>query len=213
MGAVERHLQVSFGSDYIRSLAYNNRFSDGPLRGPSLNRSVCARQGTARARGKSSCQGLAEPKARSRARASTVRWGLEEAPSKHAGRRTGTGDEVWHTRDERARDREVLHPQGGAVSIRRLRVERSVSYPGRSAGCPGPRGLRAERFALTDQQKSAEGIVGSTPATLVRHPTAERRGNGEAAPQRGRAEGPNGAPRGAERRGGVATCRAGARQP
>jgi hypothetical protein len=23
MGAVERHLQVSFGSDYIRSLAYN----------------------------------------------------------------------------------------------------------------------------------------------------------------------------------------------
>jgi hypothetical protein len=41
-----------------------------------------------------------------------VRWGLEEAPSKRAGRRTGTGYEVWHTRDERARDREVLHPQG-----------------------------------------------------------------------------------------------------
>jgi hypothetical protein len=41
-----------------------------------------------------------------------VRWGPEEAPSKHAGRRTGTGYEVWHTRDERARDREVLHPQG-----------------------------------------------------------------------------------------------------
>jgi hypothetical protein len=74
--------------------------------------SVCARHGTERARCKSSCQVFAEPKARSRARASTVRWGPEEAPSKHAGRRTGTGYEVWHTRDERARDREVLHPQG-----------------------------------------------------------------------------------------------------
>jgi hypothetical protein len=41
-----------------------------------------------------------------------VRWGLEEAQSKRAGRRTGTGYEVWCTRDERARDREVLHPQG-----------------------------------------------------------------------------------------------------
>jgi hypothetical protein len=44
-----------------------------------------------------------------------VRWGLEEAQSKRAGRRTGTGYEVWYTRDERARDREVLHPQGGVL--------------------------------------------------------------------------------------------------
>jgi len=44
-----------------------------------------------------------------------VRWGLEEAQSKSAGRRTGTGSEVWYTRDERARDREVLHPQGGVL--------------------------------------------------------------------------------------------------
>jgi hypothetical protein len=42
----------------------------------------------------------------------TARWGLEEAPSTRAGRRTGTGYEVWCTRDERARDREGLHPQG-----------------------------------------------------------------------------------------------------
>jgi hypothetical protein len=41
-----------------------------------------------------------------------ARWRLEEAPSTRAGRRTGTGEEVWCTRDERARDREVLHPQG-----------------------------------------------------------------------------------------------------
>ncbi len=73
---------------------------------------VCARHGTERARCKSSCQVFAEPKARRRARASTVRWGLEEAQSTRAGRRTGTGYEVWCTRDERARDREVLHPQG-----------------------------------------------------------------------------------------------------
>jgi hypothetical protein len=73
---------------------------------------VCARHGTERARCESSCQVFAEPKARSRARASTVRWGLEEAQSTRAGRRTGTGSEVWYTRDERACDREVLHPQG-----------------------------------------------------------------------------------------------------
>jgi len=41
-----------------------------------------------------------------------MRWGLEEAQSKRAGRRTGTGYEVWYTRDKRARDCEVLHPQG-----------------------------------------------------------------------------------------------------
>ena len=41
-----------------------------------------------------------------------VRRGLKEAQSEDAGRRTGTGYEVWYTRDERARDREVLHPQG-----------------------------------------------------------------------------------------------------
>ena len=39
------------------------------------------------------------------------------------------------------------------------------------------KGLRAERFALSGQQKSAEGIVGPTQARLVRHPKAERRGN------------------------------------
>jgi hypothetical protein len=44
-----------------------------------------------------------------------VRWGLEEVQSKSAGRRTGTGYEVWYTRDEWARDREVLHPQWGVL--------------------------------------------------------------------------------------------------
>jgi hypothetical protein len=45
----------------------------------------------------------------------TARWGLEEAQSKDAGRRTGTGYEVWYTRDERARDREVLHARWGVL--------------------------------------------------------------------------------------------------
>ncbi len=44
-----------------------------------------------------------------------MRWGLEEVQSKDAGRRTGTGSEVWHTRDERARDRKVLHLQWGVL--------------------------------------------------------------------------------------------------
>ena len=38
-----------------------------------------------------------------------MRRGLKEAQSKSAGRGTRTGSEVWHVRDERARDREVLH--------------------------------------------------------------------------------------------------------
>jgi hypothetical protein len=53
-------------------------------------------------------------------------------------------------------------------------------------------GLRAEHSALTGPQKSAAGIVGPAQAKLVRHPKADRRGNREAEPQRGWAEGPNG---------------------
>ena len=44
-----------------------------------------------------------------------VRRGQEEAQSKSAGRRTETGYEVWHARDQWARDHEVLHPQLGRV--------------------------------------------------------------------------------------------------
>ena len=53
-----------------------------------------------------------------------MRRGLEEAQSKSAGRRTGTGSEVWYIRDEPveslkverwARDHEVLHPQRGVL--------------------------------------------------------------------------------------------------
>ena len=46
----------------------------------------------------------------------TARRGLEEAQSKDAGRRTGTGYEVWYTRDKLARDSEGLHPPLGYAS-------------------------------------------------------------------------------------------------
>ena len=45
----------------------------------------------------------------------TVRWGLEAAPSNEAGRRTGTGEEVWYARGERARDRAGLQARWGVL--------------------------------------------------------------------------------------------------
>ena len=106
-----------------------------------------------------------------------MRWGLKEAQSNRAGRRTGTGYEVWPIRDERARDREVLHPHRGVLY-------KSGAYGRNVLGLtlgdlPAVRkgGLRAGEPGLTGRQKSAEGILGSRQARLVRHPNAERRGN------------------------------------
>ena len=174
---------------------------------------VCARHGTERARCKASCQVVAEPKARRRAQASTVRWGLEEAQSTRAGRRTGTGEEVWCTRDERARAREGLPPPG--VSCIHPVSTRGTCWvlPWEIGWWSRSTGLRAERSALSGQQKSAEGIVDPTQARLVRHPTVDRRGHREAKPPRGWAEGPNGVPRGVARKGAGVSCRAGARHP
>jgi hypothetical protein len=45
----------------------------------------------------------------------TVRWGLKEAWIAGAGRGTRTGYEVWHVRDEWARNHQVLHPQGDVL--------------------------------------------------------------------------------------------------
>jgi hypothetical protein len=138
---------------------------------------MCARHGTERARWKSSCQVIAEPKARRRARASTVRWGLEEAQSKRAGRRTGTGYEVWYTRDERARDCEVLHPQGVCFIHPASMRGTFCVLPWEICRSSQLEGLRVEGSVLTDRQKSAGGLGGPTQAKLVRHPKAERRGN------------------------------------
>jgi hypothetical protein len=45
----------------------------------------------------------------------TARWRLKEAQPTRAGRRTGTGDEVWYPWDEWARDHEVLLPRCGGA--------------------------------------------------------------------------------------------------
>ena len=106
-----------------------------------------------------------------------MRWGLEEAQSKRAGRRTGTGYEVWYTRDERARDREVLHPQRGVPYKSGVYAPNVLGLTLGDLPAVRRSGLRPGGPGLTGRQKSAEGIVGSRQARLVRHPKAERRGN------------------------------------
>jgi hypothetical protein len=69
---------------------------------------------------------------------------LKAAWNEGAGRGARTGYEVWYRRDERAHDREVLHPHmGGAVYIRRSlhrrddRVPREASAVPREVACHG----------------------------------------------------------------------------
>ena len=68
-----------------------------------------------------------------------VRRSLKEAQSEHAGRRTGTGYEVWYARGERARDREALHPQRGVLY-------KSGVYAWKAA-CLTPGGLHSVRLS------------------------------------------------------------------
>ncbi len=103
-----------------------------------------------------------------------MRRGLKEAQSKDAGRRTGTGFEVWYTRDELARDSEVLHPHRGVLY-------KSGVYASKVT-CLTPGGLpyavtsrlrlivwlRGEQSTLTVWQKSAEGIVGVETSPIDR---------------------------------------------
>jgi len=107
-----------------------------------------------------------------------VRWGLEEAQSKSAGRRTGTGYEVWYTRDERARDSEVLHPQRGVLDTSGVCALNVLCLTLGDLPAVRRSGLRTGEPGLSGRQKSAEGIVGWRQARLGRHPEAERRGNG-----------------------------------
>ena len=59
--------------------------------------------------------GRSRAEGKEKGRCIVVRQCAEEAQSEDAGRRTGTGYEVWHTQDERARDREVLHLRRGVL--------------------------------------------------------------------------------------------------
>ncbi len=96
-----------------------------------------------------------------------ARWCLEEAQSKDAGRRTGTGFEVWYIRDEWARDHKVLHPQWGVLYISGVYAltvtdltPGGLPYAGTSRLRLIVR-LRGEQSTLIVWQKSAEGIVGT----------------------------------------------------
>ena len=84
---------------------------------------------------------------------------------------------MWPTRDERARDREVLHPQRGVLYKSGAYARNVLGLTLGDLPAVRTRGLRAGEPGLTGRQKSAEGILGLRQARLVRHPNAERRGN------------------------------------
>jgi hypothetical protein len=99
------------------------------------------------------------------------------SPIQKRGRRTGTGSEVWYTRDEGARECEVLHPQGGVLYKSGVYARNDLCltlgrFPGR------PQGLGSGRLVPTGREKSAEGKVAPRQAELWRHTEAERWGNG-----------------------------------
>jgi len=118
---------------------------------------------------------------------SAERWGLAEAQSNRAGRRTGTGYEVWYTRDEsrhRRDDREVLHPHRGVLYQSGVSAPTVLCLTLGDLSAVRTRGLRTGIPGLTGRQKSAEGIGGPRQARRGRHPSAERRGTREAEPHR-----------------------------
>jgi hypothetical protein len=90
---------------------------------------------------------------------SAERWGLEEAQSNRAGRCTGTGYEVWYTRDGRARDREVLHPHRGVLYKSGVYAPNVLCLTLGDLPTVRTSGLRPGEPSLTGRQKSAEGIV------------------------------------------------------
>jgi hypothetical protein len=60
---------------------------------------------------KVSCPGVRGAEGQGKRKGVLARGHLKEAWNERAGRGTRTGYKVWYSRDERARDREVLHPQ------------------------------------------------------------------------------------------------------
>ena len=84
---------------------------------------------------------------------------------------------MWYTRDERARDREVLHPRGGVCCINPASVRETFCVlPWEicrlSVGTEGGE-IRSDRSAEVSRGQSRL----SRQARLVRHPKAERWGN------------------------------------
>ena len=91
-----------------------------------------------------------------------VRRGLEEAQSKDAGQRTGTGYEVWYAWGELARDSKALHPRWGVLYKSGVHASKVVCLtPGGLHGVYREGRLSEERSEPSAVQKSAEGIVGT----------------------------------------------------
>ncbi len=61
--------------------------------------------------------GIGEAEGKRKGNCVIARWGGEEVQRKSTGRRTETGYKVWYTRDQRARDREVLRSPNGVCFI------------------------------------------------------------------------------------------------
>ena len=102
---------------------------------------------------------LAEPKARRRARASPG-GGVWRKPNPNA-----RGDEqepdtrCGTTRDERARDREVLHPQRGVLDTSGVCALNVLGLTLGDLHAVRRSGLKTGEPGLSGRQKSAEGIV------------------------------------------------------
>ena len=111
-----------------------------------------------------------------------MRWGLKEAQSKSAGRGTRTGSEVWYTRDERARDREVLHLPTGGVLYKFGVYARNVL-----GLTPGDLS-RALGFRVRKKLAEGEAIPSDREKEVCKGHS-----------RRGTVEGPNGTPRGSKR--------------
>ena len=126
----------------------------------------------------------------------TVRWGLKEAQSNRAGRRTGTGSEVWPTRDERARDREVLHPQRGVLYKSGV-YARNVLCLTLGDLSAVPQGTEGGRSCSDRSAEVSRGHSRSEAGKASEAPHGRKAGPqiGRAAPPR--TEGPNGTPQGA----------------
>jgi hypothetical protein len=84
------------------------------------------------------CPGVRGAEGQGKRKGAFARRRLKEAWNEGAGRGTRPGYEVWYSRDERARDRAVLHAHVDcALYIRRLCIDGMTAYHGRPLLCPG----------------------------------------------------------------------------
>ena len=77
---------------------------------------------------------------------------------------------MWYTRDELARDSEVLHPQRGVLYKSGVYAPNVLCLTLGDLPAVRRSGLRTGRPGLSGRQKSAEGIVGggNEPGPVVR---------------------------------------------